>query len=229
MTCWKLTHKHKNRYRDDEIPYHFDDFICDLGGIELTPYQSEFAKDDWAVALHANKTGLTTSELLRDFHAMLLPKYVGHVCLFQSSSQKMADYLLFNLIHKIKKSHKYRKFLNFSYPEGDRLILLNPWRNGNSIISACGPSLKSNYDDDRMNIIRIHLSDPTSMKVNAQDSYFAELVSRLSNINGQLKIEGMPGETRTGWFWKLCRALFQEDHKVEKKTNSSLTTSSHPR
>ena len=127
--------------------------------------------------------------------------------------KKMANYLLFNLIHKIKKSHKYRKFLGVSYLEGDRLILLNPWRNGNSIISACGPSLKSNYDDDRMNIIRIHLSDPTSMEVNAQDSYFAELVSRLSNTNGQLKIEGIPSETRTGWFWKICRTLFQEYHK----------------
>lgn len=233
MTDWKISHQHKNKYRDDEIPCDFDDFVRDFGGIEhpteidnytkspkmitkFTPYQSYFAKLDWGVALKANKAGLTSSELLRDFHTRLLPEYAGSICLFQSGSQELANMLLASLEDKIKKSKKYRKFLITNFDQNDRLLILNPYHNSNSMILACDCSLRGDYN--RMDVSRVHLSDPARMEVIAQDDYFAGLVSRLHNMSGQFKIEGVPGP-RSGWFWKLWQALHHEDAENHTRCN----------
>lgn len=239
---WKTSNKHKDTYEEYEIPTDFDDFFRDFGGLEhpmlidektklplkitkLASYQSDFAKEDYAVMKKCNKIGMTTSELLGDFHTRLMPGKSGNDCLFAASSESLSNNLLSSLKNKVANSPKYRGFMlkkskrEESKEEATmaRMILQDPWRDvKEGHILALGTSLSGAYS--RMDVNRVHISDPSRMIILAQDDYFAGLVSRISNTGGQLKIEGVPG-TRSGWFFKICQALYSEDAdaKVESE------------
>ena len=237
---WKTTNRHKDSYEAYEIPTDFDDFFMDFGGIEhplltdenklplkitkLAKYQSDFAKLDYGVAKKCNKIGMTTSELLSDFHTRLLPQKSGNDCLFAASSENLSNNLLSSLKNKVANSKKYRGFaLKVSQREESkeeanmhRMIIADPWRDvKEGHILALGTSLSGAYS--RMDVNRVHISDPSRMIILAQDDFFAGLVSRISNTEGQIKIEGVPG-TRSGWFWKLCQATFDEDTDAKQET-----------
>ena len=233
---WKLITKPRDEYEEYHIPADFDEWFRDMGGLEhprlvdkdqnpimitkLAPYQSDFAKEDWAVMKKGNKLGVTTSELLGDFHTRLMPKTAGKDCLFTTASETLSKHLLDSAKYAIGRSPKYRRFMlkKTNRVESNeeatmtRMIIDHPWRDGmDGHILALGTSLSSAYS--RTNVNRVHISDPSKIAILSQDNYFSGILSRITNTSGQIKIEGVPGETRTGWFWKLCRALFQEDHE----------------
>ena len=231
---WKTTNKHKDTYEEYEIPTDFDDFFRDFGGLEhpllidaktkeplritkFASYQSHFAKLDYGVAKKCNKIGMTTSELIGDFHTRLLPYKAGNDCLFAAAKETISNSLLSSLKNNVARSKKYRQFMlkKSKRPESNeestmsRMIVQDPWRDvKEGHILALGTSVSGAYS--LLNINRVHLSDPSRMVILKQDDYFAGLVSRISNTEGQLKIEGVPGE-RKGMFYKLCQALYPED------------------
>ena len=233
---WKSQKKHKDTYEAYEIPFHFEDFIKDFGGIEhpketdkitklpvmvteLADYQRRFAKLDYGVALKSNKIGMTTSELLGDFHTRInLPETAGNDCLFSTAASDISNMLLNSLKYNVQQSPKYRQFMlkKSQRPESTeeaamhRMIIANPYRDGREgKILALGTSLSTTFS--KMNVNRVHISDPSKLTIKKQDMYFSGLFSRLANTGGQIKIEGVPGD-RTGWFYKLCYALFPNLH-----------------
>ena len=231
---WKTTTKHKDTYEDYEIPVNFEDWFRDFGGIEhpqkvdvnkqpvkimkLTPYQIQFAGQRYGVMKKSNKVGLTTSEMLRSFHTRLLPETAGNDCLFTAASEELATILLGSIKYNVAQSPKYNQFMlrKSMQPESSeesnmsRMIIKNPYRHNarEGHILALGTSKSTTYS--RMNVNRIHISDPSRMVIKDQDDYFAGVFSRVANTSGEIKIEGVPGP-RSGWFFKLCQALFQED------------------
>ena len=236
---YKLITKPRDVYEDYHIPADFDEFFRDFGGLEhplltdknkqplritkLASYQSHFAKLDFGVTKKCNKIGMTTSELLNDFHTRLLPGKSGNDCLFAAAKEEISNNLLSSLKNKVANSTKYRQFMlkKSKRPESNeestqgRMILQDPWRDvKEGHILALGTSASGTYS--RLDVNRVHISDPSRMVILAQDDYFAGLISRISNTAGQIKIEGVPG-SRNGWFYKLCQALFPEDRDVKAK------------
>ena len=245
---WKSQKKHKETYEAYEIPFHFEDFVRDFGGIEhpkdtdqktkmpvmvtkLTDYQLGFANVDFGVMLKSNKIGMTTSELLGDFHTRInLPETAGNDCLFSTAASDISKALLGSLKYNVQQSPKYRQFMlkksqrleSTEEAAMHRMIIANPYRDGREgKILALGTSLSTTYS--KMNVNRVHISDPSKLTIKKQDMYFSGLFSRLANTGGQIKIEGVPGE-RMGWFYKLCFALFPNLHgdvDYEETTDTS--------
>ena len=182
---------------------------------KLTWYQYEFAKMDFGVALKSNKVGLTSSELLGDFQTRLLPESAGFDCLVSAPKVEIANELVMRLKKWVAASRKYSKFLikrpdfeDFGEEKSKVGVLWvrNPYNpSEKSRVIAVGNSLSSVYS--RMKVNRIHITDPSLLKIKKQDDYFAGLFSRLANTGGQIKIEGIP-LTKIGWFWKICKVLF---------------------
>ena len=223
-----------------EIPKTFEAFYEDFGPLEhdydrdpktnlptpvqkLAPYQIRFANLDYGFMLKNNKGGMTTSEMLGDFWTRLLPQYAGFDCLLCASKLEIANDLLMRLKVLVDGSDKYRRFL-IKAPEymdfkEERskvgvMYVANPYNpRQKSRIIAVGNSPSSVYS--RMRINRIHITDPSRMSIKNQDDYFSGLFSRISNTGGQIKIEGVPGKSRTGWFWKMAKALFNLEDTME--------------
>ena len=223
-----------------KIPTKFADFYDDFGGIEhdhdrdkktnlptkvkqLAPYQIRFANLNYGFMLKGNKVGMTTSELLCDFWTRLLPQYAGYDCLFCASKTEIANDLLMKLKTLVNKSKKYSQFLIKSPEYMDFkeekskvgvMYIANPYNpKQKSRIIAIGNSASSVYS--RMRVNRIHITDPSRLIIKNQDDYFSGLFSRISNTGGQIKIEGVPGKDRVGWFWKMSKAMFNLTDRLE--------------
>ena len=216
------------------IPKTYRGFYQDFGGIysesehdengfpvripELAWYQYKFAELDWGFCMKCNKVGMTTSELLGDFFAMLQPRNAGHTCLFQASNDRIAIDLLGKLYVLILNNPKYSQFI---HPDTSRtkLVIRNPYNpKMPSDITAIGQGTANVYS--RQKIKRVHITDPAFVTmVQHQNDFFGGLFMRLANSGGQMKIEGVPGKTKAGWFWQMCRVLYDiDDAMSENKT-----------
>lgn len=230
-----------------QIPTTFREFFRDFGGIEhdylrdpkthlpsrvtdLAEYQYEFAEANYAVMLKTNKSGMTTSEMLCDYWTRLLPQNAGFDCLLAASKQEIANELLMQLKTLVANSRKYSQYLitdvgELGFKERKskmrELYVANPYNPKRpSRIIAIGSSLTDVYS--RMKVNRIHITDPSRMVIRAaQTDYFAGLFSRISNTGGDIKIEGVPGKDRSGWFWLMCKKLFNLDDRGD---DAAVTT-----
>lgn len=193
---------------------------------QLTWYQYEFAKMENAVMLKTNKAGVTSGEAITgDFRTRLLPQCAGGDCLLVGQNQFMADQHLLDLKRDILNSENARKWMITS-PEKyglkeekskmRMLYVYNPYEPDRpSRIISIGFSESLAYSWKNVN--RIHISDPAQISRTEQTQFFSALYSRLSNTEGQIKIEGVAG-SRSGYFWDLCRKLFKiEDRYQEEK------------
>ena len=122
-----LQHYDINSPKPYEVPTSFREFFQEFGGLEhdgkrgednrplvvkdLAPYQYEFADLRYGFMLKCNKIGMTTSEMLRDFHYLLMPENAGFDILLQAAKIELANELLLNLKTKIQNSPKYRKYM----------------------------------------------------------------------------------------------------------------------
>lgn len=192
----------------------------------FTSYQIQFWHMNYGVMLKTNKAGVTTSESLGDFHSRLLPEWAGFDCLIVAQTQKMANEHVLDLKKLVMNSRNYSQFL-IKRPDFEELkeektkvgvmYVRNPYNpQRKSRIIGIGGSEAMAYS--WKNINRLHITDPSLLKMKKQDDFFAGLFSRLANTNGQIKIEGVP-KYRTGWFWKMCKTLF----KIEDQFEDSLT------
>jgi len=189
---------------------------------KLTWYQLKFMKMNFGVCLKSNKLGMTTSEMIEDFHTRLLPESAGYDCLVVASKQEIANELVMKLKKLVAGSKIYSQFLikrpDFMEFKEEKtkvgvMVIANPYEPARkSRIIAVGTSLSSVFS--RMGINRIHITDPALMKIKKQDDYFAGLFSRIANTGGQIKIEGVP-LFRQGWFWKICKTLFHIEDAFE--------------
>ncbi len=98
------------------------------------------------------------------------------------------------------------------------LYIENPYDPENaSRIIAIGFAESLAYSWERID--RIHVSDPGQNSRKNQITFFSGLFSRLTNTEGDIKIEGVAGN-RTGYFWDLCRKLFpgklKDDYEDEE-------------
>jgi len=199
---------------------------------ELTWYQYQFAQMDFGLSLKSNKVGMTSSELLGDFQTRLLPESAGFTCLVAAPKLEIANDLVMKLKKWIADSPRYSKFLvkrpDFEDFKEEKskigtIVVRNPYNpKKKSYIVAVGNSISSVYS--RMQVNRIHITDPSLLKIKKQDDYFAGLFSRLANTGGQIKIEGVP-ITKIGWFWKMCKVLFNlTDNFEDSKTPAQKFT-----
>lgn len=210
-----------------DIPDTFRGFYKDLGGIlhdqktdkfgnpfvvkELAEYQYEFAEQKYAIWLKSNKIGATTGESLNDFYSMIKPHgLAGKMCILQASTDTIAIELLRKMCNNIRNSVKYAPFIDERNTSATKVTIHNPYNPVfPSEIIAIGQSLTNVYS--RMQVGRIHISDPAMLTITSgQNDLFAGLFSRLANTNGDIKIEGVPGPNRSGWFWEMCKVLFDQ-------------------
>lgn len=220
-----------------DIPDNFRDFFEDFGGIlhdkdtderglpkvvrTLAPYQYDFAELKYGFMLKCNKVGMTTSECLVDFWKLLTPAFAGFDCVLQASTDNIANELLLKLIVNIRNSVKYHVFIDDKHTSATKLTIKNPYNPKRpSHIIPVGQSMSQVYS--RMQIKRIHISDPAFLTITtAQNDFFAGLFSRLANTAGDLKVEGVPGKAKSGWFWNMSQALFGYDDELYDQNMSA--------
>jgi hypothetical protein len=178
------------------------------------------------VMLKTNKAGVTTSEAITgDFRTRLIPESAGYDVLLVGQNQFMADQHLLDLKRDILNSKTARPFMitnpqAFGLKEEKSkmrmLYVYNPYRPEKpSRIISMGFSEALAYSWKNVN--RLHISDPGQIARTQQLQFFSALYSRLSNTEGDIKIEGVAGY-RKGYFWDLCRKLFHlEDAYEEQK------------
>ncbi|MCV0398535.1 MAG: hypothetical protein K5785_00915 [Nitrosarchaeum sp.] len=191
-------------------------------------YQTKFANMKRAVMLGSNKLAKTKGELIRDIQTRLWPENAGFDMLLVGQNQTMADEHLLNAKKWMLQSPTLRPFLitrpdqRFRLPEEKSkmkmLYVENPYEPENpSRMIAIGFSESLAYSWEKVN--RLHISDPGQNSRKNQISFFSGLYSRLSNTEGDIKIEGVAGE-RSGYFYELCRQLFpeqlQDDYEDEQ-------------
>ena len=188
-------------------------------------YQIDFANMNRAVMLKGNKAGVTTSEAMNSFRTRLMPEYAGFDCLLVGQNQFMADQHLLDLKRMVLQSPTCGQYLitrpdkRFQLPEQKskmrEMYVENPYDPARpSRIIAIGFSESLAYSWKNVN--RLHISDPAMMGRRDQTSFFSALYSRLSNTEGQIKIEGVAGQ-RIGYFWDLCRKLFHLEDSFEEE------------
>lgn len=193
--------------------------------LKPTKYQSDFAKMDRGVMLKGNKAGVTTSESINTFMTRLMPQYAGFDTLLVGQNQFMADQHLLDLKRAVLQSQTCSKYLitrpdrRFQLPEQKskmrEMYIENPYDPARpSRVIAIGFSESLAYSWKNVN--RLHISDPAMMSRRDQTSFFSALYSRLSNTEGQIKIEGVAGN-RSGYFWDLCRKLFKLEDTFENE------------
>lgn len=190
-------------------------------------YQTKFAEMKRAVLLGSNKLAKTKGELIRDIQTRLWPEHAGFDMLLVGQNQLIADEHLLNAKKWMLQSPTLAPFLitrperRFRLPEEKSkmkmMYIENPYEPENpSRIISIGFSEASAYSWEKID--RLHISDPGQNSRKNQVQFFSGLYSRLSNTEGDIKIEGVAGE-RTGYFFELCRKLFPEisdDYDIEQ-------------
>ncbi len=181
-------------------------------------YQTKFAEMSRAVWLGSNKIAKTKGELIRDIQTRLWPEHAGFDMLLVGQNQTMADEHLLNAKKWMLGSPNLKPFLitrpdqRFRLPEEKSkmkmMYIENPYEPDNpSRIISIGFAESLAYSWEKID--RLHISDPGQNTRKNQISFFSGLYSRLSNTEGDIKIEGVASE-RHGYFWELCRKLFPE-------------------
>jgi len=181
-------------------------------------YQTKFANMNRAVWLGSNKLAKTKGELINDIRTRLLPEHAGFDMLLVGQNQMMADEHLLNAKKWMLSSPKLNPFLitrpdqRFRLPEEKSkmkmMYIENPYEPDNpSRIISIGFAESLAYSWEKVD--RLHISDPGQNSRKNQISFFSGLYSRLSNTEGDIKIEGVASQ-RHGYFWELCRKLFPE-------------------
>jgi len=172
-----------------------------------------------AVLLGSNKLAKTKGELIRDIQTRLWPEHAGFDMLLVGQNQTMADEHLLNAKKWMLQSPTLKPFLivrpdqRFRLPEEKSkmkmMYIENPYEPENpSRIISIGFAESLAYSWEKID--RIHISDPGQNSRKNQISFFSGLFSRLSNTEGDIKIEGVASK-RSGYFWDLCRKLFPEE------------------
>ena len=181
-------------------------------------YQTVFANKKRAVMLGSNKLAKTKGELIRDIQTRLWPEHAGFDMLLVGQNQLMADEHLLNAKKWMLSSPNLRSFL-ITRPENrfrlreekskmKMMYIENPYEPENpSRIISIGFAESLAYSWEKID--RIHVSDPGQNSRKNQISFFSGLFSRLSNTEGDIKIEGVASQ-RKGYWWDLCRKLFPE-------------------
>jgi hypothetical protein len=193
-------------------------------------YQTKFAEMNHAVWLSSNKMGKTMGESINDVRSRLMPEHAGFDVLLVGQNQLIADQHLLDLKVWMLGSDVMRPYLitkpnrRFVLPEQkskmSQMYVENPYYPSKpSRIIAIGFSESLAYS--WKNIDKLHISDPAMIKRKDQLSFFSGLYSRLSNTEGDIKIEGVAGE-RLGYFWELCKVLFNLDNKFEQTEEHQL-------
>jgi len=191
--------------------------------VKLAWYQDKFARMKRAVMLKNNKAGVTSSEAIcGDFRTRLLPESAGFDCLLVGQNQFMADQHLLDLKRDILNSENAKGWmitnpqklgLKEEKSKSRMLYIHNPYNPKKpSRIIAIGFSEALAYSWKNVN--RLHISDPGQNTRKNQVQFFSGLYSRLSNTEGEIKIEGVAGE-RNGYFYNLCRKLFHLEDKYQ--------------
>lgn len=203
------------------IPKDAHEFYTDFGLLlhprtgkpvkKLTDYQYEIWNCPAKTVLvdKSQKSGLTTSELIHDFQELLL-NGKGKDLLIVAQTEKAAVEHLYTLKRLIMDSPKYRKYLItksselFFREEQTKVGTLyiknpdNPYRPmriiGLGFIVSALWSWK--------NVFRIHISDPAAAQVVDDAPIYAALMSRLTNTDGRMMIEGPPRGPQ-GRFYEL--------------------------
>lgn len=194
----------------EEIPKEAHKFYTSFGLLQhprtskevkrLTDYQYKIwnCKSKSILVCKSQKSGLSTSELIHDFQEVLLNP--GHDLLIVGQSERQAIEHIYTLKRLIMDSDRYRKYLikdsNELYfrEEKTKAHVLyiknpdNPFRP--SRIIGLGFSVSALWS--WKNVIKIHLSDPAAAQVTDDSQIYAALMSRLTNTDGRLLIEGPP-------------------------------------
>ena len=217
-----------------EILYDYEKFFTWAGGVLhprlrdeqgrplriLKPfwYQTKFANMKRAVLLGSNKLAKTKGELINDIRTRLLPEHAGFDMLLVGQNQTMADEHLLNAKKWMLGSPTLKPFL-ITRPENrfrlreekskmKMMYIENPYEPENPArIISIGFAESLAYSWEKID--RLHVSDPGQNSRKNQISFFSGLFSRLSNTEGDIKIEGVASQ-RHGYFWDLCRKLFPE-------------------
>lgn len=178
--------------------------------------------------LASNKLGKTKGELINDIRTRLLPEHAGFDMLLVAQNQLIANQHLLSAKKWMLQSPTLKNYLivrpdqRFRLPEEKSKMTMmyieNPYDPDNpSRIIAIGFSESLAYSWDKID--RLHISDPGQNSRLHQQSFFSGLYSRLTNTEGDIKIEGVASE-RKGYFWELCRKLFpdqlQDDYEDEQ-------------
>lgn len=182
-----------------------------------------------AVLLGSNKLAKTKGELIRDIQTRLWPEHAGFDMLLVAQNQFMADQHLLNAKKWMLQSPTLSQFLivrpenRFRLPEEKSkmkmMYIENPYDSDNpSRIISIGFSESLAYSWEKVD--RLHISDPGQNSRKNQMQFFSGLYSRLSNTEGDIKIEGVAGE-RQGYFYELCRKLFP-DIDDEQEINDDI-------
>lgn len=225
-------HYDENMPQPGIVPTDYEEFFTDFGGIthdgkkdpktgrpmavkNLAWYQIQFAKLLFGIMLKCNKVGMTTSEMLADFHWLLQPEWAGSDVLLQAAKSEIANDLLLSLKIKILNSPKYKKYMiqSTEYLLKEQktkiaaLFIYNPYNPRKpSRILAVGSSMSGTFS--RINITRLHISDPGTLIIKSQENFYAGMFSRLLNTGGSIKIEGVPSDDYSSWFYKICEIMF---------------------
>ena len=191
-------------------------------------YQTKFAEMKRAVWLGSNKLAKTKGELIRDIQTRLWPEHAGFDMLLVGQNQTMADEHLLNAKKWMLQSPTLKPFLIIRPDQRFRLreekskmkmmYIENPYEPENpSRIISIGFAESLAYSWEKID--RLHISDPGQNSRRNQISFFSGLYSRLSNTEGDIKIEGVAGK-RSGYFYELCRKLFpnqmEDDYEEEQ-------------
>jgi hypothetical protein len=190
--------------------------------LKLAWYQEQFAKMDRGVMLASNKIGKTMSESIDTVRTRMTPSSAGFDSLLVGQTQFMADQHLLDLKRFMLQSDTLRPFM-ITNPQNTglkeekskmrMLYIYNPYQPEKpSRIISLGFSEALAYS--WKNINRLQISDPGQITRTEQTAFFSALYSRLSNTEGQIKIEGVAGERR-GYFWELCKKLFKIEDDLE--------------
>lgn len=178
-----------------------------------------------AALLGSNKLAKTKGELINDIRTRLLPEHAGFDCLLVGQNQMMADEHLLNAKKWMLNSPTLKPFLIVRPDQRFRLreekskmkmlYVENPYEPDNpSRVISIGFSESLAYSWEKVD--RVHVSDPGQNTRKNQISFFSGLYSRLSNTEGDIKLEGVAGQ-RNGYWWELCRKLFpkqlQDDYE----------------
>jgi len=193
-------------------------------------YQTKFAEMSRAVWLGSNKIAKTKGELIRDIQTRLWPEHAGFDMLLVGQTQTMADEHLLNAKKWMLGSPTLRPFLitrpdqRFRLPEEKSkmkmMYIENPYEPDNpSRIISIGFAESLAYSWEKID--RLHISDPGQNSRKNQVTFFSGLYSRLTNTEGDIKIEGVASQ-RSGYFWELCRKLFPEQLQDEYEDTEDL-------
>ena len=197
---------------------------------KLTAYQKESWMDNFRyrynLKIKSQKIGLSTSELMADFHRMIIPtkghKYshastMGFDTLMVAQSYPHAKEHMRTLYEMIIQSEEYRDFIvekpseemiKTDRTKANVLVIRNPENPARvSRFISLGPTASGIWSWKRVK--HIHMSDVAAVDQIDDRQMFAAAFSRLANTNGSMTIE-TPPRGEQGTVYKLYKDVHTE-------------------